>query len=170
MSHHNHDIDAAERPLFAAEIRPHRSLSATAFRRLMLATALLSAGLSLPFFLMGAWPVVGFFGLDVALLYLAFRWSYRTARAREEVVVTPLELFVRKISHWGEVSEWRFNPLWVRLKREEDEDYGLMRLAIVERRRSLDVGGFLSPPERADFARVFGAALDEAKRGPRFGL
>jgi uncharacterized membrane protein len=168
MSDHKHLDEAATQLLFAAEIRPHRSLSPQGFKRLMLAIALLSALASLPFYLMGAWPVVGFFGLDVLLLWLAFRWSYRTARAREEVSVTPLELFVRKISHWGDVSEWRFNPLWVRLRREEDEDYGLMRLAIHERQRSLDVGGFLSPSERADFAQAFSAALAEARRGPRF--
>ncbi|GGE29820.1 membrane protein [Agaricicola taiwanensis] len=169
MDDDKHQKGPAEQLLFAAEIRPHRSLTPTGFKRLMMAVALLSAIASLPFYMMGAWPVVGFFGLDVLLLWLAFRWSYRTARAREEVSVTALELFVRKISHWGDVSEWRFNPLWVRLKREEDEDYGLMRLAILERNRSLDVGGFLSPPERADFAEAFAKALAEARRGPRYG-
>ena len=29
------------------------------------------------FLLMGAWPVFGFFGLDVLLLYWAFRLNYR---------------------------------------------------------------------------------------------
>lgn len=168
MSNDKEQSDAAEEVLFAAEIRPHRSLTPKGFRRLMLAAAGLSAVFSLPFFIIGAWPVVGFFGLDVLLLWLAFRWSYRTARAREEVAVTPLQLFVRKISHWGDVSEWRFNPLWVRLTSEEDEDYGMTRLAITERNRSLDVAGFLSPPERAEFADALGAALAQAKRGPRF--
>ncbi len=167
MEPHKHHA-AAERPLFAAEIRPHRSLGPVGFRNLMIAVGTLSAVISLPFLMIGAWPVVGFLGLDVAAVWLAFRWSYRTARAREEVVVTPLELLVRKISHWGDPSEWRFNPLWVRLRREEDEDFGLMRLAIVERARELDVGGFLSPPERADFADAFAAALAKARRGPRF--
>jgi uncharacterized membrane protein len=168
MSPDKHDASPASRPLFSAELRPHRSLSAKRFRTLMLAVGTVSAFASLPFFIMGAWPVVGFFGLDVLLLWLAFRWSYHKAGAREEVLVTPLDLFIRKVSHWGTVSEWRFNPLWVRLTREEDEDYGLMRLAVVERSRSLDVGGFLSPEERASFAEAFGLALAEAKRGPRF--
>lgn len=168
MSNDKDQSDAAEEVLFAAEIRPHRSLTPRGFRRLMVATAVLSALVSLPFFIVGAWPVVGFFGLDVLLLWLAFRWSYHTARAREEVAVTPLQVFVRKISHWGDVSEWRFNPLWVRLTSESDEDYGMTRLAITERSRSLDVAGFLSPPERAEFADALGAALVKAKRGPHF--
>jgi uncharacterized membrane protein len=127
-----------------------------------------SALASIPFFIVGAWPVVGFFGLDVLLLYLAFRWSYRTARAREELALTYFGLSVRKVSHWGEQAEWRFNPSWVRLHREEDEDYGLQRLAIVERQMQLDIGGFLAPEDRASFARDLGAALSEAKRGPRY--
>jgi uncharacterized membrane protein len=154
--------------LYYAVLRPHRSLGQTGFRVLMIAVAAGSALVSLPFFMMGAWPVVGFFGLDVLLLYLAFRWSYRTARAREEVEMTHFELCVRKTSHWGEFAEWRFNPVWVRLYREEDEDFGLQRVAIAERQTLLDVGGFLPPEQRAAFAHDFGAALTEAKRGPRY--
>ncbi|MDX6805080.1 DUF2244 domain-containing protein [Terrihabitans rhizophilus] len=154
--------------LYRTVLRPHRSLGPTGFRVLMIAVGAASAVASIPFFIVGAWPVVGFFGLDVLLLYLAFRWSYRTARAREELALTHFELSVRKVSHWGEHAEWRFNPSWVRLHREVDEDYGLQRVAIVERQTHLNIGGFLAPEDRAAFARDFGAALSEAKRGPRY--
>ena len=155
-------------PIFRAVLWPHRSLGPRGFRNLMIAVGIFTAVASLPFFILGAWPVVGFFGLDVLLLYWAFQWSYRTARAREEVSLTPLDLTIRKVSHWGRASEFRFNPAWVRLHREEDEEFGLTRLAIAERARLVDVGGFLAPIERADFARDFTSALNEAKRGPRF--
>jgi uncharacterized membrane protein len=153
-------------PVFQAVLTPHRSLDQRGFRIVMLVAALFSTAASLPFFFLGAWPVVGFFGLDVLLLYLAFRASYRSARASEQVVLTPLELMVRKVSHWGQTREWRFNPLWVRLHREVDEDYGLQRLAVVHRGTMLDVGGFLPPCERASFAEAFAKGLAEAKRGP----
>jgi uncharacterized membrane protein len=158
----------ADAPLYSAVLRPHRSLGPRGFRILMTVVCVVSLLASLPFFIIGAWPVVGFFGLDVLLLYWAFQWSYRTARAREEVTITPLELTLRKISHWGQASEHRFNPAWVRLHREEDEEFGLLRLAIAERQKLIDVGGFLAPIERAEFAQDFGRALAEAKRGPRF--
>jgi uncharacterized membrane protein len=161
-------VHPADAPLYSAVLRPHRSLGPRGFRVLMSLVCGFSLLASLPFFIVGAWPVVGFFGLDVLLLYWAFQWSYRTARAREEVVVTPLELTVRKISHWGQASEHRFNPAWVRLHREEDEEFGLLRLAIAERQKLIDVGGFLAPVERAAFALDFGSALAEAKRGPRY--
>ena len=67
------------------------------------------------FLVLGAWPVFGFFGLDVLLLYWAFRINYARAAAYEVVTVTPIELRVRKVSHRGRVREWVLNPLWVRL-------------------------------------------------------
>ena len=72
-----------------------------------------AAGLA--FLLMGAWPVFGFFGLDVLAIYWAFRVNFRRARASEEILVTPSELRVRRISHRGHVVEFVLNPLWVRL-------------------------------------------------------
>ena len=81
MARDNPDLAAADRPLYAAVLRPHRSLSPRGFRRLMVAVGCVSTFASLPFFLSGAWPIIGFFGLDVLGLWLAFRWSYRTARA-----------------------------------------------------------------------------------------
>lgn len=158
----------AETPIFKAVLWPHRSLGPQGFQSLMLAVAIASAFLSLPFFMIGAWPVVGFLGLDVLLVFLAFRWSYKTARAREEVSLSLLELSVKKTSHWGKTSEFRFNPAWVRLHREEDEEFGLTRLIISERRSVVDVGAFLAPVERADFAKAFAAALNQAKRGAVF--
>ena len=62
------------------------------------------------FLLLGAWPVFGFFGLDVLLVYSPFRANFREARAYEEVTVTPSELTVRKVSHRGGVGEWTLNP------------------------------------------------------------
>jgi uncharacterized membrane protein len=109
---------------------------------------------------------VGFIGLDVVLLYWAFRLNYAAAAAYEEVVVTPAELRLRKVSHRGEVREWTLNPLWTKLDREQHEEFGLLRLFLVSRGRRLSVAGFLSPQEKESFAAALSAALGEAKRGP----
>ena len=123
------------------------------------------------FFLLGAWPVVGFLGLDVLLVYWAFRANYRAAAAFEEVTVTPSELRLRRVSHRGEVAEWTLNPLWTKLDRETHEEFGLLQLFLVSRGRRLSVAGFLSPKERESFAAALSAALGEARRGPtRAGL
>ena len=118
------------------------------------------------FLVLGAWPVVGFFGLDVLLIYWAFRINYRAALAYEEVIVTASELKLRKVSHRGRVKEWTLNPLWVRLHRETHEEFGIERLWLVSRGRKVAIANFLSPGEKESFADALAAAIGEAKRGP----
>ena len=157
---------ADEPALFCALITPHRSLDGAGFLVLMAAIGGVSFAAGIVFLILGAWPVVGFFGLDVVLIYWAFRINYRAARAYEEVMVTTSELRVRKVSHRGRVAEWSLNPLWVRLDRDTHEEFGIERLFLVSRGRKLPIGGFLSPGEKESFADALAAAIGEAKRGP----
>jgi len=156
----------AEPTLFSAIITPHRSLGGLGFFILMGVVSVVSFAAGMVFLLMGAWPVFGFFGLDVLLIYWAFRINYRRALAYEEVMVTHSELRVRKVSHRGKVSEWTLNPLWVRLDRDTHAEFGIERLFLVSRGRKLLIAGCLSPPEKESFAAALGAAIGEAKRGP----
>jgi len=164
MADDNAGID--EPTLFSAILTPHRSLGRTGFLAVMLLIGGISFAAGLVFFLAGAWPVVGFLGLDVLLVYWAFRVSYRTAAAYEQVTMTPTTLKVRKVSHRGEIAEWTLNPVWVRLQREAHEEFGIERLFLVSHGRRLPVAGFLGPKEKASFAVALSAALGEARRGP----
>ena len=155
-----------EPALFGARLTPHRSLSRAGFVLVMVVLGTISFATGMVFLLIGAWPVFGFFGLDVLLVYCAFRANYRAAAAYEEVVVTPSELRVRKVSHRGQVSEWALNPLWARLEYESDEEFGLQRLYLVSRGRKLPIASFLPPQEKESFAAALAAAIGEAKRGP----
>jgi uncharacterized membrane protein len=157
---------AFEPKIFAATITPHRSLGSTGFLLLMLGIGGLSFVSGMVFLLLGAWPVFGFLGLDVLLVYWAFRANFRAARAYEEVTVTASELTVRKVSHRGRVREWTLNPLWVQLDRIVHEEFGIERLFLVSRGRRLPIAGFLGPDEKKSFAHALAAALGEAKRGP----
>jgi uncharacterized membrane protein len=157
---------ALEPTLFSAIITPHRSLSAGGFLLVMAVVGGLSFVAGMFFLLLGAWPVIGFLGLDVLLVYWAFRANYRAAAAFEQVVVTPSELRLRRINHRGESAEWTLNPLWTTLDRETHEDFGLLKLFLVSRGKKLSVAGFLSPKEKESFAAALSAALGEAKRGP----
>lgn len=158
--------DLAEQPLFSALITPHRSLGRIGFLVLMAVVSVVSFGAGMVFLLMGAWPVFLFFGLDVAMIYWAFRVNYRAARAFEEIVVTPTSLRVRRVSHRGHCVEWTLNPLWVQLDRREIADYGVERLYLVSSGRRVSVAGFLGAEEKAGFADALAAALQAARRGP----
>ena len=92
---------SAVRTVFDATITPHRSLSADGFRIVMTLVCLASVAASIPFIVLGAWPVAGFFGLDALALFIAFKVNFRAARAFERIVVTPLEVLLRKVSHHG---------------------------------------------------------------------
>jgi len=160
----DNDPDEME-PVFSAMITPNRSLPHFGFLLLMGFVTFISFVAGMVFLMAGAWPVFGFFGLDVALLYWAFRLNYRHAAAYEEVTVTPAALIVRKVSHRGIAREWRLNPLWVRLEKTVHEEFGIERLFLVSRGKELAVASFLGPDEKASFAKALGAALVEAKRG-----
>jgi uncharacterized membrane protein len=166
MTYHDAHCPEPEAPLFAAVVTPHRSLSQTGFLIVMIAVGSISFISGMVFLLLGAWPVFGFFGLDVFLVYWAFRANYRAAAAFEEVTVTASELRVRQVSHRGTASEWTFNPLWVRLDRESHEEFGIEHLFLVSRGRRLPIASLLGPQEKESFAAALGAALGEARRGP----
>jgi uncharacterized membrane protein len=151
--------------LFSARLTPHRSLNRTGFLVLMGIVSAVSFAAGVVFLLMGAWPVFGFFGLDVLVIYWAFRVSFRRANASEEITVTPSELRVRRISHRGHVVEWVLNPLWVRLDQKTHAEFGIERLYLVSSGRRVSIGSFLGPDEKASFAKALLAALQAAKRG-----
>jgi len=158
-------VDAPEPELFRALLTPHRSLNRTQFVVLMAVVSVISFGAGLVFLMMGAWPVFGFFGLDVVAIYWAFKINFRAAKAYEEVSVTPSELRVRRTSHRGQVAEWVLNPLWVRLDQEVHEEFGVERLYLVSRGRRVAIGSFLGPDEKASFAKALTEALVAARRG-----
>ena len=166
MSRMHSDNESDEPTIFSAIITPHRSLGSTGFLLVMLLVGGVSFAAGTLFFLLGAWPVVGFFALDVLLIYWAFRVNYRAAAAYEQVTVTPSELKVRHVTHRGQVSEWTLNPLWSRLDRESNPEFGIEQLFLVSRGKKLSIAGFLGAQEKESFADALAAALGEVKRGP----
>ena len=161
------DFDPDAQPeIFSALLTPHRSLNRTGFLVVMAFVTLVSFVAGLAFLLMGAWPVVGVFGLDVLAIYWAFRVNFRRARASEKILVTPSELRVRRVSHRGHVVEFVLNPLWVKLDQKTHPEFGIEKLYLLSKGRHLSIASFLGPDEKASFAKALTAALQAAKRGP----
>jgi uncharacterized membrane protein len=160
--------DHRQRFLFSALLTPHRSLNRSGFLVVMAFLSVISFAAGLAFLWMGAWPVLGFFGLDVLAIYWAFRINFRRAKASEEIRVTPSELRVRRTSHRGHVMEFVLNPLWVQLDRKSHPEYGIEKLYLVSKGRRVAIGSFLSPDEKSSFANALVAALQAARRGPSY--
>jgi uncharacterized membrane protein len=139
------DIAAPEPVFFERVLWPHRSLPPRGFRLLMLGLGFLSLVAGVIFVSVGAWPICGFFGLDVALLYLAFRISYRSARQSETLRLAGDQFTVERIGIYGERRRWRFQPFWLRVVLEE-------RPSLASHGRSLVIGDFLAPAMRRELA------------------
>jgi len=151
--------------LFDAVLYPNRSLSRRGFRILMTAMAVICFGAGIVFWLVGAWPVFGFLGLDVLLIYLAFRASYRSGRLSETVQLSRERLRVARYSPNGKVQAWEFQPYWLRVDVEKPEEPD-SRLTLSSHGRRLIIGAFLSPEERLEFAQALRDALRRCRCFP----
>ena len=154
-----------EPKIFSAVLVPHRSLGRRGFLLLMLIFGGINLATGTMFLMAGAWPVFGFCGLDMLVLYWAFRVNYRRATAYEQVTVTGSELTVRQVSHRGRIREWTLNPVWARLDRVVHAEFGIEQLFLVSHGRRYAIAAFLGPQEKESFALALSAAIGEAKRG-----
>lgn len=149
--------------LFDALLYPNRSLPNAGFVAVMTVVIGVNATLGVLFFLLGAWPIIGFAGLDVLLVWIAFRLSYRQGRLHERVRVTPDALWVSRVLPSGHETRWLLQPYWTRVfvKRPIDEESAVR---VSSKGRTLVLGAFLSPEERGAFAEALQEAIARACR------
>lgn len=159
------DPNTVDDPVFQAVIRPHQSLTHDGFRVVMIGCGAVSLVTSIACVRAGFWPVAGFFGLDMIALYVALKTSFRRGRSFEEVMISPIQVTLARVTHRGERREWRFNPLWTKLTRVEDDEYGLLTLTLVSRREHVVVARDASPPVRQRIADGLTHALAQVKKG-----
>lgn len=148
-------------PSFQALIHPYRSLGRKGFRALIGVVIAANATFAGVMILFGAWPVVGFLGLDVLAIYVAFRLNYAQAAAFERITIGDGHLVVERVDAKGRRREWRFASYWVHVLFDGDEEAGTVTLR--SHGRSLEVGAFLVPFERKSFAETLKHALHAAK-------
>lgn len=146
---------------FATSLSPHRSLSPAGFKWVIRGAIAANLLIGVPMLILGAWPVMGFMGLDVWLLWWLFKRSYLDARRSETLVLTDSELLVDRVAPDGEREEHRLDAYWLRIDATED------RLIVVSKGNRLVIGRFLSPEARLALAEQLKAALAEM-RAPQF--
>jgi uncharacterized membrane protein len=151
---------------FRAVLTPHRSLGPKGFLALMIALGAVSFVTGMVFLAMGAWPVLGFFGLDVLIVYVAFRLNYRSGRLYETLDLTPASLVLTRVHPSGRQERFDCNPYWARVSLREWPD-GRTALSVVSRGTELAFGAFLTDDERRDLASALRAALLMARGGAR---
>lgn len=146
-------------------LQPHRSLSPAGFWLIMSLVAGFSFVAGLVFWTVGAWPVIGFLGLDVLIVYVAFRASYASGRAYERVRLSPSALTVERVHPSGRRERFALQPQWLRVEVESDSGQQA-RLRLWSHGRGHTIGAFLPPDECAAVAGVLRDGLDRLRRPP----
>lgn len=145
-----------------AVIRQNASMTPLGLKVVLGVLMAFSVVFSIFLFVIGAWPAPFFLGLDVVLVWLAFRASFRAAERQERVRVSADQVEVWLESEKGQRTVWTSPTAFTGLDIEAfGQDDTKVRLRL-HRKRYL-VGRALSPGERADLGR----ALDKAIRAAR---
>jgi len=155
------------RVFFDAVLQPHRSLSPIGFRLLIACSAAALFAVGSTFWMMGAWPVMGFCGLELVLLYGAFRLNFRSGRAYERLRLSDDGLEVSRVRPNGAVARvWRLQPAWLRIDIDNPPEHD-SQLTLSSHGRRMVVGRFLTPDERLEVAEALREALDRWRTAPR---
>jgi len=143
---------------FDVILKPNASLGFGGFWLLMIGISVFGLIAGLGFLVLGAWPVLGFFGLDILLIYLAFTINYRRARRYERISLFKRFLVVDKVSALGRINRWQVEPSWLRVEVVNATKHD-RQLVLSSHGQSVKIGSFLAPKERSELANVLKKAL-----------
>ncbi len=152
--------------LLEALIVPHSSLSAAGRRWLMLAMVGLCSLIALRFWFLGAWPIIGFCGLEGAAAVFLIYLNGRRAQGTELVMLGTDTLRVVRTTPSGKRSEVTLSSAWLTVLLEEI-DGRVPRLLLGLREQWVEVGAALGGAEKLDLAAALKQALYQA-RNPVF--
>ncbi len=151
-------------PLFDAVLYPHRSLSPRGLAVLMTGVIGALVLVAAFFTLLGAWPVLPFFGAEIVMVFFTFRLNNRDARSFERLCLTEDALTVDQVRPSGRRRRHSFRPPhWLRVdltRRPGGND----ELIISSHGESLVIGRFLSADERREIAASLANALKKLVR------
>jgi uncharacterized membrane protein len=145
---------------WSVTLTPHRSLTREGFVALIALIVLINFIGGVLFLVAGAWPVAGFMGLDVVLIWWAFKKNFADARRAERITVQDDLVTVQRISPEGVKEILEFNRRWLKVELEFDDAREIVgRLLLVYRGALTEIGAFLGGDERQSLSKALRAAL-----------
>lgn len=142
-------------------IEPNQSLSHPSFIAIMLTVGIITLGLSIFFLYLGAWPVLGFLGLDLVLLWFAFKLNSRSLKIVERIRMNDKQVMVTRESAQGKES-WMFNSYWLSvLVKNEPRGKGYIQLA--SHGHFINIARYLTINERHELAEQIRSALTDSQ-------
>ena len=145
---------------WSVTLTPHRSLTREGFVAVMAIVAFTSLVAGLMFYIAGAWPIAGFLGLDVLLVWWAFRRNFADAERFERITAAGDIVTLSRSSAIGTSEDTQFNRRWLRVELEYDELRELVgRLLLRSQGVSHEIASFLGAEERQSLAKELRRAL-----------
>ncbi|WP_291993665.1 DUF2244 domain-containing protein [Candidatus Accumulibacter sp. ACC003] len=141
--------------------RPNSSLSVTARNWLFVVTAAASGSIAFTFSYFGAWPVLPFTGLDLALLWYALRYVEKKAADFEKISIESERLTI-EIRRGARLERHEFPRYWARLQCSRPAGQFGLRLLICSHGKEVEVGRLLTDEQKVllgnELKRNLGAA------------
>ena len=158
-----HDRSQADGESIVITLWPYRSLSLRGFRILIAVLASLMSLIGLGFYLIGAWPVVGFLGLEIFIVWYTFKWNYRSGQLVETVAIMPQKVNITRTDWRGRSKTFCLNGAWIKAELDTKEKKRC-RLYLRQHANKLEIGAFMPPAEKPSLA----VALNEAFKRLRY--
>ncbi len=155
------EVDLDQPILVDLIIKPHQSLSHSGFIVVMLTVGIITLGLSIFFLYLGAWPVLGFLGLDLALLWFAFKMNSRSLKIVEKVCINDRQVMVTRESAQGKEC-WMFNSYWLNVSIKY-EARGKGHIQLSSHGFSINIARYLTINERHGLAEKIRSALIDSR-------
>lgn len=129
--------------------RRNNSLSASGRQRVFGFILVVSTGIAAGFSLIfGAWPILPYAGLEMTVLYFAFRYIDRHAGDYERITIKGTGVAV-EVHEGGKLTRLKLNRYWAKVVCEADGG----RIALRSHGREIEVGRHLCKGERLEMAR-----------------
>lgn len=159
MSHH---VSTAHSIQDVITIWPHRSLSPRGFGILLGVLSAIAFAAGTAFFIIGAWPVIGFLGLEFVVLYLAFKYNYRAARAYEQLLIHKDGIEIIRISPKGVKQETKLGSLWLKAEIQKSSHRRKI-LGLRLHSEFHEIGAFLPPAEKHQLKDMINQRIENAR-------
>jgi uncharacterized membrane protein len=143
---------------FCIELSPNRSETLRSVYIIVGLLLCLFIPIGLVFSLLGAWPVFGFMGIELGLLYFAFRCNQKDSRAYERLSLNNNSLVVERHNPWRGYESWTFQPQWLQVKLDHLNEHEA-NLTLNSKGKHLAFGIYLTSNEKSDVADLLLTAL-----------
>jgi uncharacterized membrane protein len=160
------EIASTEKLLFEAVVTPHRSLSRRGVIFLVVFMFSGSVIVTSLMFELGAWPVIGFNGADIALAVFLLWLNVRAARQHETILLGESGLYITRTDERGRMVQFCLPPYWLNVVLKERAGT-VPKLLLTTRGQMTEIARQLGEEQKRDLAAALTRAL-HSWRNPAF--